>query len=106
MNGAEFEEISRASDLATGDGERVTLVGVYMPRPEGSGTQMLGHVSLLVGGVEVKLGNETRALTEILKLSGDTVAITGKLDLRKSGTIDPKQLEKPILTDFSSPKRR
>jgi hypothetical protein len=67
---------------------------------------MLGHVSVLVGGVEVKLGHDARALSEILKFSGDTVAITGKLDLRKSGTIDPKQLEKPLLTDFSSPKRR
>ena len=104
--GVEIEEVTRASELPAADGERVTLVGVYMPRPQAGSTQMLGHVSVMIGGVEIRLGNDTRALSEILKYAGETIAVTGKLDLRKSGQVDPKKLEKPILTDFSAPSRR
>ncbi|HNC97479.1 MAG TPA: hypothetical protein PKW90_15215, partial [Myxococcota bacterium] len=108
VKGAEkIREISRASDLDMVDGQEVTLVGIYMPRPDKSG-QNLGHVSIMVGNVEVRLGDKTRSLSEILKLSGESVAITGKLDLKKTGDkpAEGAKAEKPILNSHKNPSRR
>ncbi|MFZ5476158.1 MAG: hypothetical protein ACOZNI_05230, partial [Myxococcota bacterium] len=105
--GDEVEEVDHESELEGVDGERVTLVGTYVPRPAPGGTQMLGHVSILVGNVEVRLGTETRALSEVLRFAGERVAVTGKLDLKKSGgRVDPKKLEKPLLSEIKAPARR
>jgi hypothetical protein len=95
------EEISRAADLPHADGARVTLIGTYVPRPAPGGSQMLGHVSILVGNIEVRLGSDTRATAEMLRLSGERVAVTGTLDLKRASTeqaTDPRKAEKPVLT--------
>ncbi|MSP56853.1 MAG: hypothetical protein EXR69_14810 [Myxococcales bacterium] len=83
---ATLKEISRSSELDSADGERITLVGTYVPRPTPGGNQMLGHVSILVGNHEVRLGVETRGTAEILRLSGERVAVTGTLDLKKASS--------------------
>lgn len=101
---ATLKEISRASELDSVDGERITLVGTYVPRPAPGGSQMLGHVSILVGNHEVRLGVETRGTAELLRLSGERIAVTGTLDLKKassgqsvaSGKPESKT-EKPLL---------
>jgi len=95
------DEVSRASDLPGADGTRVTLIGTYVPRPAPGGSQMLGHVSILVGNIEVRLGSDTRATAELLRLSGERVAVTGTLDLKRASTeqaTDPRKAEKPVLT--------
>ena len=95
------DEISRAADLPHADGARVTLIGTYVPRPAPGGSQMLGHVSILVGNIEVRLGSDTRATAEMLRLSGERVAVTGTLDLKRASTeqaTDPRKAEKPVLT--------
>ncbi len=100
-NNATMEEISRSADLDRVDGDRVTLIGTYVPRPAPGGSQMLGHVSLLIGTTEVRLGLETRATAELLRLAGERVAVTGTLDLKRASSeqaTDPKKAEKPVLT--------
>ncbi|MSQ02475.1 MAG: hypothetical protein EXR71_11390 [Myxococcales bacterium] len=101
-------EVTRAADLPEHDGDEVTLVGVYVPRPADAGGPQLGHVSILVGTQEIRLGKDTRSTAEILKLSGERVVVTGKLDLRKQAgqALDPARREKPLVTGFRSPYRR
>ena len=82
------------------DGDRVTLIGTYVPRPAAGGNQMLGHVSILIGNMEVRLGTETRSTAELLRLSGERVAVTGTLDLKRASaqqSADPHKAEKPVL---------
>ena len=103
-----IDEVSRAADLEAHDGGQVTLVGVYVPRPSEAGGPQLGHVSVMVGDQEVRLGNEVRGTAEILRLSGERVFITGKLDLKKppGQALDPSRREKPVLTGFRTPHAR
>ncbi len=101
-------EVTRAADLPEHDGDEVTLVGIYVPRPVEGGGPQLGHVSILVGTQEIRLGKDTRSTAEILRLSGERVVITGKLDLRKQAGqgLDPARREKPLVTGFRPPHRR
>ena len=103
-----IDEVARAADLDAHDGGQVTLVGVYVPRPSEAGGPQLGHVSVMVGDQEVRLGNEVRGTAEILRLSGERVLITGKLDLKKQPgqALDPSRREKPVLTGFRAPHTR
>ena len=106
---ASVKEVAHASDLDQFDGEEVTVVGVYVPRPAEAGGPQLGHVSIMVGNLEVRLGKDIRNMAEIVRLSGEKVAVTGKIDLRKAAggnALDPSRKEKPLLTDFRAPHRR
>ena len=103
------DEISRAADLMHADGQHVTLIGTYVPRPAPGGSQMLGHVSILVGNIEVRLGTDTRGTAEMLRLSGERVAVTGMLDLKRASTeqaTDPRKTEKPVLSRPGTVSRR
>ncbi len=101
-------EVTRAADLPEHDGDEVTLVGIYVPRPAEAGGPQLGHVSILVGTHEIRLGKDSRSTAEILRLSGERVVVTGKLDLRKQAgqALDPARREKPLVTGFRPPHRR
>ncbi len=103
-----IHEVSHAGDLDAHDGEEVTLVGMYVPRPAEGGGAHLGHVSVMVGDQEVKLGQEVRGTAEILRLAGEKVVVTGKLDLKKQAgqALDPGRRDKPVLTGFRAPHRR
>ena len=103
-----IEEVTRASDLEAHDGEEITLVGIYVPRPAEAGGPQLGHVSVMIGDQEVRLGKEVRGTAEILRLAGEKVVVTGKLDLKKQPgqAVDPSRRDKPVLTGFRSPHRR
>ena len=103
------KEVSHAEDLIHYDGDEVTLVGIYMPRPAEAGGPSLGHASLMIGNMEVHLGKDIRSTAEIVRLAGERVAVTGKLDLMKQAggnTLDPARREKPVLTHFQAPHRR
>ena len=103
-----IHEISRAADLHGRDGDEVSLVGIYMPRPAESGGPQLGHASILVGNQEIRLGTDPRSTAEILQLSGERVLVTGKLDLKEQAgqAVDPHKREKPVLTGFHAPHRK
>lgn len=103
-----IEEVTRAADLEAHDGDEITLVGIYVPRPAEAGGPQLGHVSVMIGDQEVRLGKEVRGTAEILRLAGEKVVVTGKLDLKKQPgqAVDPSRRDKPVLTGFRSPHRR
>ncbi len=103
-----IDEVSRAADLEAHDGDEVTLVGIYVPRPAEAGGPQLGHVSVMIGDQEVRLGKEVRGTGEILRLAGEKVVVTGKLDLKKQPgqAVDPSRRDKPVLTGFRTPHRR
>jgi hypothetical protein len=103
-----IEQITRSADLPVHDGEEVTLVGIYVPRPAEAGGAQLGHVSVMIGEQEVRLGLDVRSTSEILRLSGERVAVTGKLDMKRQPNRpgDAGTREKPILTGIRNPSRR
>jgi hypothetical protein len=103
-----IETVSRAADLEAHDGQQVTLVGIYVPRPAEAGGPQLGHVSVMIGDQEVRLGTEVRGTAEVLRLSGEKVVVTGKLDLKRQAgqPLEAAKREKPVLTGFRAPHRR
>ncbi len=107
-NDGTIEQIARGADLDVHDGQEVTLVGIYVPRPAEAGGAQLGHVSVMVGDQEVRLGTDVRGTNEVLKLGGEKVVVTGKLDMKRQPgqSANGGKREKPVLTGFRAPHRR
>src|SRR5262249_20810843 len=75
-----------AAELQHGDGADVVVVGRYtrlaVPVGKKLPPEHLGHAAVDVDGVLVRIGKTPRALEELVRFDGKSVAVTGRLLMR------------------------